>query len=602
MVSVQTPDNFTALIAIKACIGLRDFEYGKVIHGVVKKDEKSCSDLFVGSALIELYSTFGQMHEALKVFEEFDEPDMCLCTSMVTGYEKNGNPEEALAFFSLRMANVRKHADLDPVTLVSIVSTCTQIFNLKLGICVHGYVVRRSLDFHIPLINSLLNLYAKTGSVNSATNIFRFIQCKDVISWSSMIACYAQNEAASKALDLFNEMIDNKIEPNSVTLLSALQACAVVRDIEQGKKVHKLAAQKGLELDIKVSTALIDMYMWCLSPNEASTLFWRMPRRDVVAWIALLSGYALNGMVHESMGIFRMMLSKGVRPDAVAVVKVLAACSESGILRHAMCLHGYVVSTGFDANIFVMASLIELYSKCSSLDDAVKIFESTVERDVFIWSCMIAAFGIYGRGVEALQTFEWMVSDSAVRPNSVTFLSLLTACSHSGLIEKGIEMFNIMVHDYKLKPSSEHYAIAVDLFGRSGELEKAVDIINQMSVPAGPEVWGALLGACRIHQNIEIAEVAAEHLFQLDPEHAGYYLLLSNIYAMDGKWDGVAKLRSLIRRNCVKKMNGLSMVEVDNKIHSFLAGDKLHPNCHQIYGMLRHMDLGMREEGYMLLV
>ena len=590
------PDNFTIPIALKACAGLRMIESGRVIHGFAKKNDKIGSDLFVGSALVELYSKCGHMGEALKVFEEFPQPDTVLWTSMVTGYQQNNNPEEALTLFSQMV--MMDSIVLDPVTLVSVVSACTQLSNVKAGSCVHGLVLRRGFDSDLPLVNSLLNLYAKTGCDKIAANLFSKMPEKDVISWSTMIACYANNEAANEALNLFNEMIKRRLEPNSVTVVSALQACAVSRNLEEGKKIHKIAARKHFELEFSVSTTLLDMYMKCSSPDEAVDLFQRLPKKDVVSWVALLSGYAQNGMAYKSMGVFRDMLSDGIQPDAVAVVKILAASSELGIFQQALCLHGYVVRSGFNSNVFVGASLIELYSKCGGLGDAVKLFKGMILRDVVIWSSMIAAYGIHGRGGEALEIFDQMVKNSSFRPNNVTFLSILSACSHAGLVEEGLKIFDMMEHDYKLQPDSEHFGIMVDLLGRIGQLGKAMDIINCMPIPPGPHVWGALLGACRIHHNIEMGEVAAKNLFWLDPSHAGYYILLSNIYAVDGKWDNVAELRTLIKDRGLKKMLGRSMVEVRGEVHSFLAGDRFHPDYQKIYELLRKLEIQMGKEVY----
>lgn len=560
MVLAEKPDHITIPIALKACAGLRALELGKTIHGYVKRKGNLDSNMFVGSGLVDLYSKCGLMVDALRVFEEYSQPDIVLWTTIVTGYEQNGYPEKALTFFT-RMVSVERVSP-DPVTLVSVVSACAQLLNLKAGSSVHGFLTRMGFNSGLSLVNALLNLYAKTGSLNAAANLFRTMEEKDVISWGSIISCYAHNGAAKEALDLFNEMIHENIEPNSVTVISALQACEATCNLEEGKKIHEFALKKRFELDILVSTALIDMYMNCSSPNEAVELFKRMPKKDAVVWAALLCGCVQNGMAYKSMGVFCNMLSSEVQPDAIAIVKILTACSELGILQQVLCLHGYVVRGGFDNNSFVGASLIECYSKCGSLDDAIKVFDSIVDRDVVIWSSMVTGYGIHGRGREALELFYLMVNNSKVRPNNITFLSVLSACSHAGLIEEGIQLFNMMVNEYQITPNSNHYGIMVDLLGRTGELDKAMDIINQMPDQVGPHVWGALLGACRIHHKTELGEVAARNLLQLDSDHAGYYILLSNIYAVDGKWDNMAELRNLIKQKKMKKMTGESTLEV----------------------------------------
>ncbi|KAE8718232.1 putative pentatricopeptide repeat-containing protein [Hibiscus syriacus] len=588
----DVPDNYTLAIVLKACAELQLLKQGKILHGYLLKHEKIRLDLFVGSALIEFYSKCGEMSDASKVFDEFEKPDVVLWTSVVSGYEQNDCFEKAVAFFS-RMV-VEEGIDPDRVTLVSLVSACAKLMNLKLGKSVHGFVIRRGFENELSLVNALLNLYAKTGIVKAAEDLFKMIEGKDVVTWSAMIGCYSHNGASVKALELFNEMINKRCQPNTVTVVSALQACAVACDLDEGRRIHELVTERGFDLEVSVSTALIDMYMKCLSPDEAVNVFSRMPWKDVVAWVALLSGYALNGMAYKSIGIFRDMLSSGIQPDAVSMVKILASSSEFGIFRQAVCLHGYVTRNGFDNNAFVGASLIELYSKCGSLDYAIKVFEGIMDKDVVLWSAMISGLGIHGQGKESLKLFNQMVKSSTSKPNHVTFVSILSACSHAGLLSEGIEIFHTMVNNYGLDTGSEHYGIVVDLLGRTGELDKAVDIINRMPIPVEPHVWGALLAACRTHHNVEIGELAAKNLLGLDSNHAGYYILLSNMYAVDGKWGNLAQIRTLIKEKGLKKMTGQSMVEIRNEIHSFVADDKLHPECDKIYELLGQLGVIMR--------
>ncbi|KAJ8623421.1 hypothetical protein MRB53_031950 [Persea americana] len=593
--AVEMPDNFTVPIALKACSGLSALGSGKAIHGFVKKLERIDLDAFVGAALVELYAKCGDMGDARKVFDEFPEPDVVLWTSVVTGYQQNGDGDSALSFFS-RMLMVGG-LDPDPVTLVSAVSASAQCGDLGSGRCCHGFVVRRGFEHDLSLANSLLNFYAKVGHMDNARNLFNRMPKKDVVSWSSMIAGYSQNGNAVEALGLFNEMIEKGIAPNSITVVSALQACAVACDLNEGRRIHKLAARKGFELDMAVSTALVDMYMKCSCFEDAMDLFCRMPKKDVVSWAALISGCAHNGFANESMGAFRSMLSDGMIPDAVTMVKVLAASSQLGVVKQALCLHGYLVTSGFNDQMFVGAALLDLYSKCGSLDNAIRVFDKMGEKDVVVWSSMIAGYGIHGHGGEAIQMFERMI-ESSFKPNHVTFVSILSACSHAGLIDEGINFFDRMVKFYGLLPNSEHYCIMVDLLGRKGQLAKAAELIQGMPILANPHVWGALLGACHIHGNVELGEFAAENLFKVDPSHGGYYVLLSNIYAVNGKWDKVAEVRSLMKERGVRCTAGCSSIEVGNIVNTFIADDRLHPESGRMYGLLRELEVKVREEGY----
>ncbi|XP_009793788.1 putative pentatricopeptide repeat-containing protein At3g01580 [Nicotiana sylvestris] len=561
MLSFEKPDHFTLLFALKSCSALKALNFGKTIHGFGIKHGNIHSNMFLGSTLIQFYSKCGDMDDALRVFEEYTKPDLVLWTTLVTGYEQSFKPDEALAVFTGMM--MTRGVSPDPVTLATVVSACTQLLNLKAGESVHGLVIRMNNKSPLPVSNALLNLYAKTGSIEYGVNLFRMMEEKDVISWSCIISCCAHNGATDRAISLVDEMIHKGVEPNLVCVISALQACEASCNLDKGRKIHELAFQKGLELDILVSTALIDMYMSCCSPKEAIMVFDRMLNKDDISWFSLLCGCVQNGMLYKSMQIFCDMTSSDIQPDATVMVKILGACSELGIIQLTSCLHGYVIRGGFTSNSFVGASLIECYAKCGSLEEAVKVFEGlTDDKDIVVWSSMFAGYGIHGQAKESIKLFHRMVRDSSVRPNKVTFLSILAACSHAGLVEEGIELFNMMLNEYQLMPESKHYAIIVDLLGRTGELDKAMCFINQMHSRAGAHVWGALLGACGIHQNTEIGEVAARKLLQLDPDHAGYYILLSNVYAVDGKWDGAAELRGSIKEKQLKTITGQSVVRL----------------------------------------
>lgn len=553
--------------------------------------------MFVAAALVEMYAKFRDMGDALRVFEGFPEPDVVLRTSMVSGYQQNGEADMAVLFFS-RMF-VGKSVTPDPVTLVSVVSAVGQLGDLLSGKSCHGFVIRMGFESDLSLMNSILNLYAKLGAVEMAKRLFEVMPRRDVITWSCMVACYAQNGSPIEALNVYRRMDDVGLEPNSVTLISSLQACALTLDLEEGKRVHELVIQKGLESELAVSTALIDMYMKCSSYSEAMDIFNQMPKKDAVSWAAIIGGYAQNGFPNESLTVFKGMLLDGSIPDAVTMVKALKACSQLGIRNQAVCLHGYLVTNGFDNKVFVGAALVDLYSKCGNLDSAVRVFESMDEKDVVLWSSMIAGYGIHGHGSRAIATFERMIK-SSVKPNNVTFVSILSACSHSGFVEEGRRIFDRMNHVYGVVPDSEHYGIMVDLLGRSGELHEAMMLIEHMPKPAGPDAWCALLAGCRIHQNIEMGKSVAKNLLELQPNHAGYYNLLSNMYAFDGKWDNVTEVRTVMEERGLRKIPGYSAVEVGNEVHTFLAGEKLQ-EWERLYELLRELAVKMRVKGYVPL-
>ncbi|KAJ0964624.1 hypothetical protein J5N97_025762 [Dioscorea zingiberensis] len=559
------PDCFTLPIAIKACAALSDPTLGRAIHCLAVKSAIAHLDMFVGAGLIEMYGKCGAMGDARKVFDGFPEPDVVLWTSMVSGYQQNGFAEEAVLFFSNMV--VGHGVTPDPVTLISVLSAFRLLGDLRAGKACHAYVLKWNLESKLSLCNSILNFYANSGTHEVAQKLFDNMSERDVVTWSCMIACHVRNGNAGYALALYRRMV-RVLEPNSVTMVNVLQACALALDLEEGRRLHELAIRKGFELDLGVSTALMDMYMKCSCYNEASDLFHRMPKKDAVSWSVLIGGCAQNGLANESLGLFRQMLEDCTCPDAVTMVKVLSACSQLNNLHQAICLHGYLVSSGFDNKLFVSAALIDLYSKCGSLVDAVEVFNSVNNKDVAVWCSMITAYGIHGHGSDAIALFKRMIN-SSVKPNNVTFVSILTACSHAGLVEEGKRIFDSMKNEYGLLPDSEHCSIMVDLLARTGKLHEALKLID--GTPAsgvGPHAWCALLAGCRIHQDIEMGEFVARKLLELQPEHAGYYNLLSNMYAFDGNWDNVIEIKSVLRERRLKKTPGFSSIEIGNGVRT----------------------------------
>ncbi|CAL9074170.1 unnamed protein product [Musa acuminata var. zebrina] len=567
------PDNFTLSIVLRACAGLSALRHGQAIHGLVVKMQQACSDLFVGSSLVEMYSRCGEMGDAVAVLDGFPDPDVVLRTSVITGYQQNGNAEEAVSFFSRML--VGEGVAPVPVTLISVVSAIGQLGDLRSGKSCHGFLVRMGFQFALSLANSVLNMYAKLGEVRMTRKLFDMMPERDVITWSCMISCYAQNGNAVEALDVYKRMIEVGVEPNSITLVSVLRACTLALDLGEGRKVHEYAIQRGYDSELVVSTALVDMYMKCSCYTEAIDIFNGMPKKDVVSWAAVIGGYAQNGMANEALKVFQDMLSDGPNPDAVTMVKVLTASSLLGVLRQAVCLHCYLIKSGFDNKVFVGAALVDLYSKSGSLGNAVQVFETVSEKDAVLWSSMIAAYGMHGLGTKAIATFERMIQ-SSITPSAVTFMTLLSACSHAGLVEQGRRIFDSMSHVYGVTPTSEHCGIMVDLLGRTGELEEAFRLIERMPGPVDPHVWCALLAGCAIHHDIDMGEMAARILLKQEAEHAGYYNLLSNIYAFDGKWDQMVGVKKLMMDRGLRKTPAYSSVEVNNEVHAFLAGEGLH--------------------------
>lgn len=472
--------------------------------------------------------------------------------------------------------------------------SCSNITSLKQ---IHTHMLMSGLDQNIFIGTKLVTLYAKYGSIVDAGLVFDNLPNKNIFSYNTMIAGYVKNGHCEESLRVYARMQGKGIEPDNFTFPFLLKACAGLSALREGKLIHYHIRRNGLESDVFVGAALIDMYAKCRKIVDARQVFNKISARDMVLWTAMISGYAQNGHDYEALTTFQQMQRAGLAIDSITIISVLLACTHLGTLQRGKCVHGYIIRIGFESDVNVANALIDMYAKCGSIYFAHKLFDIMPERDVISWSAMIAGYGLHGQCETALAFFRQM-QRAGIKPNYVTFISVLSACSHAGLVNKGWEYFDSMHRVYCIGPSLRHYACMVDLLGRCGRLDEAKDFIEKMPLEPDAGVWGALLGGCRIHCNIELAEHAAEHLFSLEPQNAGYYVLLSNIYATCCRWDDVAKVRMLMRERKLKKMPGCSSIEVYSKVHSFVAEEKSHPQSGEIYAMLDILAKRLKEAGY----
>jgi pentatricopeptide repeat protein len=365
------------------------------------------------------------------------------------------------------------------------------------------------------------------------------------------------------------------VMPDRVLFLSILNAIASPGALQIGRQIHAQVIEAGLESDLPVANALISMYAKCGSMEDAHRIFDSMPQRNVVSWTAMISGYAQQNHSKAAIEVFSQMQREGVKPDRVTFISILDACANLAALQKGKSIHAQILKAGLDSDNGVEIALVNMYAKCGSLVHADQVFDKMLQRDVVVWTVMIVGYAQHGRGKEAIQLFEWMKREG-VKPDSLTFTGLLTACSHVGLVEEGRCYFQSITQDYGITPAMQHYGSMVDLLGRAGRLDEAADFIEKMPFEADASVWGALLGACKIHCNVELAECAAKRLLVLDPDNGSWYLLLSNIYAAAGMSDKAQYMRKFMKKEGAMKDPGPSWVEVDNEVHLFVAEDRSH--------------------------
>ncbi|XP_057464516.1 pentatricopeptide repeat-containing protein At1g11290, chloroplastic-like [Actinidia eriantha] len=392
-------------------------------------------------------------------------------------------------------------------------------------------------------------------------------------------------------------MMEKGLRPDKYAFPMALKSCAALSDLPAGRLIHQHSVCCGCGNDLYIDAALVDMYAKCGEVEAARQVFDKMSVRDLVCWTSMVSGYAHNGCNSEALEFFDLMRCSGVKPNRVGILSVLLACGNLGALRRGQWFHDYVIKTGFRSDILIATAIVDMYAKCGNLDLARALFNETTGKDVVCWSAMIGNYGIHGHGRRAIDLFHRMLKE-AVRPNHVTFTCVLSACSHSGLIEEGNKYFRLMREEFGIEPKLSNYSCMVDLLGRSGQLSEAEKLIQTMPVEPDVSILGSLLGACRVHGNIDLAEKIADRIFQLDPFHAGYHVLLSNIYAAKSRWVEVEKIRKIMARRGTNKIEGFSLIEHNILIHKFGAGDKFHPQSEKIYSLLEELAIPMKRLGY----
>ncbi|KAH9326183.1 hypothetical protein KI387_006361, partial [Taxus chinensis] len=462
---------------------------------------------------------------------------------------------------------------------------------------VHAHTIISGFAYILFIANNLVNMYAKCGKIEDARKVFDKMSPRQSITWTTMVSGYAQNGPEEEALKLFARMQRAGMRLNNYTFPSVMKASAGIGAIQEGRQIHSCVIKTGFYLDVFAGSALVDMYAKCRVVEHARQVFDEMPDRNVVSWSGMITGYALNGQNEEALKLFGQALVAGVKPNDFTFSTVFSVCANATALDHGRQVHCLGVKSAFDLFTFVSSSLVGMYAKCGCIEDARQVFEKLPQRNIAAWNAMIIACGQHGRTEEALELFS-QVELAGMTPNDITFLCVLSVCSHAGLVDEGQHYFDSMSRDYGIAPNPEHYACIVDLLGRSGRLQEADEFIKQMPMEPIASVWGALLGACRMHGNMELGILAAEKFSEMEPHNSGARVLLSNIYAAAGRWDEVAKVRKMMRDHGVKKETGLSWIVVKNKVHTFVSDDDTHPQAEEIYAKLRTLNDQMEAAGY----
>ncbi|KAK9274427.1 hypothetical protein L1049_019242 [Liquidambar formosana] len=562
------PNAVSVVSVLPVCAVLEDEVMTREIHCHVVKVGLDLQ-VTIGNSLVDAYGKCGKLKGSKRVFDEMVERNVVSWNAIITSYAFTGHNRDALNMFRLMIDAGEKP---NSITISSMLPVLVELEYFDMGKEIHGFSLRMGEESDIFIANSLIDMYAKSGHSTEASNVFYKINTKNVVSWNAMIANFAQNRLELAAIRLVKEMQNHGEFPNSVTFTNVLPACARVGLLRPGKEIHAKSIHMGSTFELFVSNALTDVYAKCGCLNLARNVF-NISLRDEVSYNTLIMGYSQTCDCAESLNLFSEMGLVGLKHDTVSFVGVLSACANLAAIKQGKEIHGFLVRKLFHTHLFVANSLLDLYTKCGCIDYSRKIFNRIPNKDVASWNTMILGYGMLGELEIAIDLFEAMREDG-IDYDSVSYIAVLSACSHGGLVEKGWKYFDDM-QARNIKPTQMHYACMVDLLGRAGLMEDAAELIKGLPIVPDANIWGALLGACRIYGNIELGAWAAEHLFKLKPEHCGYYLLLSNMYAEAGNWDEANRIRELMKSRGVKKNPGCSWVQLRDQVHAFVVGERI---------------------------
>ncbi|PIA50379.1 hypothetical protein AQUCO_01300844v1 [Aquilegia coerulea] len=615
------PSSFTLVSVALACSNLswrEGLRLGKQVHGYSLRmgDVRT----FTNNSLMAMYAKLGRVDYSKTLFEQFENRDKVSWNTMISSLVQNDKFADALvSLHDMVLEGIK----LDGVTIASVLPACSHLEMLNTGREIHAYALRNDNLIKNSFVGSaLVDMYCNCKQVKSGRQVFDGILERRVALWNAMIAGYAQNGFFDEALRLFIDMeLEAGIFPNPTTMASVLPACVHCEVFTQKEAFHGYIMKLGFENDMYVRNALMDMYSRVGKVEIAREIFDNMDVRDVVSWNTMITGYAVASRHDDALLLLHEMQKKvepnitsnkddaedesfSYRPNSVTLMTVLPSCASLAALGKGKEIHAYAIRSALASDVAVGSALVDMYAKCGCLSLSRRVFEEMPTRNVITWNVLIMAYGMHGQGKEALELFKQMGSKGDlkgdVKPNEVTFIAVFAGCSHSRMVSEGMNLFNRMKTDYNIEPTPDHYACIVDLLGRAGLLDQAYELITSM--PSGSDkggAWSSLLGACRIHQNVKLGEIAAQNLISVEPHVASHYVLLSNIYAAAGMWDKAGDVRSNMKAMGIKKDPGCSWIELLDEVHKFTAGDALHPQSEQIQTFLEGLWKRMRKEGYM---
>ncbi|KAM7263546.1 hypothetical protein ACFE04_001229 [Oxalis oulophora] len=545
-------------------------------------------------SLIASYARINQISLAHQVFDQTPKPGIHAWNAMIVACSRADKPNEVLGLYeNIIFEGVKPDSSIFTVAI----KACISLNDWEMGEEVWRKAIGYGYENDVFVGSSVLNLYSKCRMMDKAVAVFDKMPRKDLVCWTTLVTGFTQSRQPREAIHVCRRMLEEGMEFDKVVMLGLSQACADLGDLKMGLSVHGYMIKRDLLGNIEVQNNLVNMYAKNGHLELATRVVKNITNQHVVHWNTLISGFAQNGFASNALELLVEMQNYGFKPNSASLVSALLACSQVGFLKLGKSMHGHIVRKRFDFDQVLSTAIIDMYSKCGEISCAQKIFDLGHSKDTIAWNAMIAGYGSHGSVKEALSLFLQM-TEAGLKPDDITFASLLSALSHTGLVEEGRHWFNLMVSEYNIKPSEKHYVCMVDLLARAGKVEEAYEMIKSIDTEPSLAIWAALLSGCHNHRKLVIGEKVARKILELNREDLGIHALVTNFFAMGKNWEEVAGVRKIMKYSEFKKVPGYSAVEVNGRLNTFLKNDGTHHRYNDIVSMLNKVNREMRAEGY----
>ncbi|XP_027182490.1 pentatricopeptide repeat-containing protein At5g39680-like [Coffea eugenioides] len=585
-----------AVKLLKISAGTKNLKFGKIIHAhLLVSDQASENNVVENNTLLNLYAKCGQLSGAQRVFDGMRMRNVVSWGTLMAGYFHAGFCSEVLELSRdmVKVDNLR----LNKYVLSTVLSGCAGDGLYCKGQQCHGYAEKSGLIFNQHVKNALVCMYSMCEDVDGAMRVFNGVPGLDIFTYNSLLTALLEHRSLSEALDVFRKLLEADVEWDGASYVGVLGLCACLKYLKLGSQVHSRMLKSGFNSDMFVNCAMIDMYGKFGEITKARKAFGSLKARNVVSWTAILAACLQNECFEEALKLFFEMETDGVRPNEYTFAVLLNSSASLSAVAYGTSLHAHIEKVGYEDFVIVGNALVNMYSRNGDIELAYSVFAKMRSRDPITWNSMISGYSHHGLGKEALTVFRDMLA-AEEKPNYVTFIGVLSACGHLGQVEQGFYYLNHSMNMLGIEPGLEHYTCIIGLLGKAGQLDEAENFMRSMPVKWDIVAWRTLLNACHVQRNYRVGMRAAEVILRMDPNDVGTCILLSNMHAKFKRWDGVVKMRKLMRERNIKKEPGLSWTEIRNNTHIFIAGDNKHPESVQIQKKVRELLAEIKPLGY----